>query len=364
MKILWFTWKDKKNPASGGAEIINEEVAKRLVGDEHEVIFLTAGFVGAKKQEKVNGYKVIRLGNRYTVYFEAFKYYKKYLARWPDLIIEEINTIPFFTQFYAGQKKVLLIYQLCREIWFYQVGFPINFIGFFLEPLYLKLLSGNNCITESESTKKDLVKYGFNGKHIHLISAATDIRPVDSVSKTTKYPDFTILSFGTIRKMKRTADQIKAYEIAKNKIPSLRLIVAGRGEGNYGKYVLNLIRNSIYSSDITYFDYVDQRKKIELMQKSHVLLVTSIKEGWGLVVTEAASQATPAIVYNVDGLTDSVHNGLTGIICKENSPVNLANNIIKLHRNKKLYEKLKNSAWNESQKLTFENTYKDFIRII
>ena len=29
MKILWFTWKDRKNPASGGAEIVNEELAKR-----------------------------------------------------------------------------------------------------------------------------------------------------------------------------------------------------------------------------------------------------------------------------------------------------------------------------------------------
>ena len=40
MKILWFTWKDMKNPYAGGAEVVNEQLAKRLVADGHEVTFL------------------------------------------------------------------------------------------------------------------------------------------------------------------------------------------------------------------------------------------------------------------------------------------------------------------------------------
>ena len=31
MKILWFTWKDMNYPEAGGAELVNEELAKRLV---------------------------------------------------------------------------------------------------------------------------------------------------------------------------------------------------------------------------------------------------------------------------------------------------------------------------------------------
>jgi flavodoxin len=40
MKILWFTWKDRSHPRSGGAEVVNEEIAQRLARDGHEVIFL------------------------------------------------------------------------------------------------------------------------------------------------------------------------------------------------------------------------------------------------------------------------------------------------------------------------------------
>ena len=39
MKILWFTWKDLKNPYAGGAEVVNEQLAKRLVADGHSMEF-------------------------------------------------------------------------------------------------------------------------------------------------------------------------------------------------------------------------------------------------------------------------------------------------------------------------------------
>jgi len=35
-------------------------------------------------------------------------------------------------------------------------------------------------------------------------------------------------------------------------------------------------------------------------------LVTSVREGWGLVVTEAASVGTPSYGYDVPGLRDSI----------------------------------------------------------
>jgi glycosyltransferase involved in cell wall biosynthesis len=42
------------------------------------------------------------------------------------------------------------------------------------------------------------------------------------------------------------------------------------------------------------------------MSRAHALLVTSVREGWGLVVDEAAACGTPAIAYDVAGLRDSV----------------------------------------------------------
>jgi hypothetical protein len=116
-----------KNPLAGGAEVMNEEIAKRLVYADHSVTFLVSKYKNCLETEKINGYKIIRVGGRITTYFYAYKYYIKYLKNWPDLIIEEMNTIPYMTQLYAGKtRRLIFVYQLCREIWFHQMFFPIN----------------------------------------------------------------------------------------------------------------------------------------------------------------------------------------------------------------------------------------------
>lgn len=377
MNIIWFTWKDKKHPTAGGAEILNEEHAKRLANDGHNVILIVGGFKNAKKTEIVDGYKVVRIGNRWTVYWEVYRYFQKYLKTWPDLIIEEINTIPFFTQFYTNSssvisngvrnlkpKRILLIYQLCREIWFHEIFFPLNIIGYLLEPIYLFILRKNNVLTESQSTKTDLQRYGFRNDNIHIVPVGISMVPVKSLRDVKKYPDFTVLSLGTIRSMKQTLHQLQAFELAKKDIPELKFVIAGSPVGEYGKHFLERIKSSTFKSDIIYLDTVSEARKKELMKKSHIILVTSVKEGWGLVVTEAASQGTPAIVYNVDGLRDAVKAGQTGLISQENNPKSLAKKIYNLYENRKLYQKLQKNAWNWSRKLTFQTSYQIFVKKI
>ena len=364
MKILWMTWKDRKHPQAGGAELTNEEIAKRLARDGHEVILLVAGFPGGEAEEMRDGYKVIRLGNRYTVYWHAYRYYKKRLIGWADLVIDEMNTIPFFCKYYVRERSILLAHQLCREIWFYQMWLPLSLIGCMLEPIYLWLLRDRYVITISESSKRDMLRHGFSAERISIIPVGITVKPVENLGKVDKFPQPTVLSLGTIRAMKRTLDQISAFEIAKEHIPDLQLKIAGSVSDNYGKKVLRLIAASDYVQDIEYLGCVDEAKKIELMQKSHLILVTSVKEGWGLIVTEANSQGTPAVVYDVDGLRDSVKGRETGLISKKNTPEELAEMIVEGLRDDSEYAKLRENAWLWSKEFQLEKTYLSLIKAI
>lgn len=366
-KILWFTWKDRKNVASGGAEVVNEEIAKRLVNDGYEVILLVAGVEGEPRDEMINGYRVIRVGDRWSVYWQAAQYYKKHLSDWPDLVIEEVNTVPFLTHLYVKNRPIVYIfYQLCREIWFYQMFFPLNWIGFWLEPLYLRLMAANKftVLTESQSAKDDLARYGFAKDKTHIFTVGLEMKPVASLESIKKYDEPTMLSLGAIRDMKRPDQQIKAFELAKAKIPNLKLKIAGLGFGSYFTTVKRMIETSPYAKDIEYLGKVSQEKKKELMQKAHLITVTSVKEGWGLIVTEANSQGTPAAVYNVDGLRDSVKNGKTGLITEQNTPAALAEKIVEILTNQEKYHTLRKQAWEWSKEITFENSYKQFLSAI
>jgi UDP-N-acetylglucosamine 2-epimerase (non-hydrolysing) len=365
MKILWMTWKDRSNPNAGGAELINEIIISRLAQEGHEVIILTAGFDKCEQITIEKNIQIIRLGNRYTVYWLAYQYYKKNLKNWADIVIDEVNTIPFFCKYYVREKNILFIHQLCRQIWFYQIYFPINLIGYLVEPIYLWILNSQFVITISESTKKDLIRFGFASKNIEIIPEAIAINPIQDLKGLDKFNTPTLLSLGAIRSMKRTLDQIKAFEIAKRKIPNLQLKIAGKPMGSYGNLFLEkTFKNKSSASNIEYIGPISEKQKIELLRRSHFILVTSIKEGWGLIVTEANSQGTPAIGYKVDGICDSIKNNITGFLCENSSPSEMAKKIVKEFANQENYKKMQFNAWEWSKNFTPNNCYDGFLRAI
>ncbi len=358
------TWKDRMHPSAGGAEVVNEELAKRLVDDGHKVKFIVGGYKDCKPNQVINGYQIIRLGNRVSVYYKTWRYYRKHMIGWADLVIDEVNTIPFLAKFYVKERSILFVHMLCRKIWFYQTIFPISILGYILEPLYLRILSNQKVITISKSTFDDLVKFGFKPTHISIIPEIIELKPASNLRDIKKYSQPTVLCFGSIRPMKRTLDVVKAFEIAKVKIPNLQLKIAGADSGRYAIKLLNTIKTSIYKNDIEFIREPSDQNKRELMQRCHLIAVSSIKEGWALTVSEAASQGTPAVVYNVDGLRDSVVNGKTGWVTLRNTPVELAKTMEVAIKNTARYDTIRSSAWAFSCNLTAALSYRAFWDVI
>ncbi len=373
-KILFLNWKDEWSPDAGGAEVVHTQIINHLVKDGHSVTLLTQQYKTksgefAKKEEIQNGYKILRIGkNRYTHTFLASFYYFKNLRNEFDIVISCNNTAPYWVGLLKGNEKHFSFYhQLAREVWWYEARFPLDYFGFYLlEPIatYLQSITNPKCITISESSRKDLIKFGFKEKNIFIISEGIDILPLESLVEIKKYTEPTILSFGAIREMKRTLEIVKAFEQAKEKIKNLKLKVVGSTNSDYAKKVLDYIKNSKYKNDIEILGKVPQENKIELMQKSHIIGVTSIKEGWGLIVTEANSQGCVACVYDVDGLRDSVQNNFTGLVSENSNSSLLAKNMVKLLEDKNLYNTLQHKAWDWSKEITFDKCYEDFCKII
>lgn len=365
MRILWFTWKDSEHPQAGGAEVVAHEVAKRLVAEGHEVVLLTSSFAGCKREADIDGYRVIRGGNRYTVYFFASHYYRMQLKGWADVVIEEINTIPFFTQFYVHEPRVLFFHQLCREIWWYQMVFPMSLIGYLIEPLYLRLLNKNPTMTVSQSTKDDLVRYGFKPERIHIISEGLQITPLAELPPKKPVPARAVwLSLSALRPMKRTLEIVKAFELFVGTHPRAKLAIVGDTSGAYAKKVRAYIAQSPARGQIEIIGRVSVKEKIAWYQKADLIVVASVKEGWGLIVTEANCQGTPAVVYNIDGLRDSVRHGETGLVAQENSPAGLAHAASQLIDDENSYQALRQEAWQWSKTITFGQSAEDVLSLI
>jgi glycosyltransferase involved in cell wall biosynthesis len=357
MRLLWMSWKDRRHPAAGGAEIITDELLSRLASENHEVTLFTSRYSGSAPEGFYHGYRVVRRGGRLGVYLAAWRYYRRHLAGRIDVVIDEMNTIPFFASRYAREPVLMFVHQLAREIWFYEMPIPASLAGYLMEPLYLRFLSATPAITVSESTSNDLRYYGFTDTAI--ISEGIELFPLAALGEAKKREVPTILSLGSLRAMKRPFDAIRAFEIAKASLPALELVIAGGGQRAYVKRVQDAIRTSPFADSIRYEGRVSPERKLELMRSSHILVVPSVKEGWCLAVTEANSQGTPAAVYDVDGLRDSVHDGVTGMIARMNTPAGLADALERIIVDPD-YEQMRQAGWRWSKEITFDRSYREF----
>jgi glycosyltransferase involved in cell wall biosynthesis len=368
MNILWLAWKDYTHPEMGGAEVVLRELTKRQIEEGHNVTLLTARHSGASKREMLDGIQVIRVGNNRLIHpFMALVYYLSHLRGKFDLVIETVNTAPYFSLLFRGQAKAVAFYhQLARDIWLLETKPPLSHVGYYLlEPIATWLLARAKTplVTVSDSTKRDLMRFGWDEKRMHIISEGIEIEPISDLSIVKKYDRPTMLSLGAMRGMKRNMEIVEAFEIAKEIIPNLQLKVAGDASNSYGQQVLKRIKNSRFVADIEYLGRVSRDQKIELMRRAHVIVSAALKEGWGLTITEANSQGTPAVVYDADGLRDSVVHTKTGLVTAP-TPAALAGGITTLLSDPQLYETLQQNAWQWSKQITFDQSYKDFKQIM
>jgi glycosyltransferase involved in cell wall biosynthesis len=361
MNILILNWRDSKNPKSGGAEIVTMEHAKAWVKAGHQVTWFTSQFKNSKDEEEIGGVNVVRWGNSITVFLFAPFFYL-FSGRKFDVVVDEIHGIPFFTPFYVRKPKIAFIHEVAGEIWDYMYSFPLNRIGKFIESFYFKFYKKMKFITVSESTKNDLMKVGINIKNINIILNGLSNRVLDTIPKKEKTPTFIFASRAV--KMKGIEDVIGAFLYINKEMPYANFWIIGDGDKKYINKLKKQIEYYAACSRIKFFGRVSENEKLDLMKKAHLLLHASIKEGWGLVVTEAASQGTPSIVYNVSGLRDSVKNNKTGIVLGKNTPKEMAKEALKLLEDKERYKtcQVNGLAWSKS--LTWEKAAKESLNLI
>jgi glycosyltransferase involved in cell wall biosynthesis len=359
LRILILNWRCPKNPKAGGAEFLTFEVAKRLVTWGHSVEWFSASFTGAITEEEIEGVHFVRAGRQWTVHWHAFQRYFRRLRTRFDLVIDEVNTIPFFTPLWADIPVFMLIYQLAREVWWYQSPFPISLLGFALEPLYLRLYRRFPIITESRSTQSDLQGLGFSGP---ITVVPIGVESIDD-GLATKASIPTFLYVGRLTSSKRVKEIIQAFANFRNRAGTGQLWLLGAGSDSYMRSLYSLRSRLRLDGDVQFWGHLSTPDKHRRMAEAHVLLMASVREGWGLVVTEANACGTPAVVYDVPGLRDAVRHGETGLVVSP-SPEAMAQGMRMLLKDPITYKQFadKSKAWSAS--FSLDNTARIMARAI
>lgn len=296
MRILCFNWRDLANPASGGAEVFTEEVLRRWVAWGHAVTLFTSHVGSLPRRDMVEGVEVVRSGTKLGVYREARRFWRHEGHRF-DVVLDEINTRPFGTpNFVHGKPIVALIHQLAADVWRQELSRPAAYVGErWLEPRWLRRYADIPCMTVSASSAESIRQFGL--QDVTIVPEGMSPYNLDPVPPRSDVP--TAVFLGRLTRNKRPDHAMVAFRIARRAVPTARLWVIGGGP------MLQELQGSA-GEGVTLLGRLTEEHKAQRLAEANVLLATSIREGWGLNVSEAAWFGTPTIGYRVPGLVDSI----------------------------------------------------------
>ena len=112
---------------------------------------------------------------------------------------------------------------------------------------------------------------------------------------------------------KQVEHALDAVAELRAELPGLSVTVVGSG---WWEHVLHAHAEKLGLGDsVRFLGQVDETTKERVYEESWVLALPSLKEGWGLVVGEAALAGTPTVAYaSAGGTRESVQDGESGLL--------------------------------------------------
>jgi glycosyltransferase involved in cell wall biosynthesis len=362
LKILALNWNDLKNPYAGGAEVQLEELLRRLVKYGHDVTLFCSGYKDCLKNETIEGVKIIRRGNRFNFNLVAPFHLRKLVKENKfDILIEDINKIPFYTPLYLKIKTLILIPHLFATTVFHEINFILGTYIYLAEKPLVPIYKGVPFNVISESTASDIEKRGIPKKDISIIHCGINRKLYSYDHCISKYDYPSILYLGRIKKYKSIQHLLRAFKIVKENISNARITVVGDGDYLDKLKELSL---SLKLADVEFTGYVSTQEKIKRLRKSHVAVLPSLKEGWGLTNIEANSVGTVVVAANSPGLRDSVRDDITGYLYEYGNIEQLADKLIKILSDDQNRSRLEQGGIEWAEKFNWDKSAKSFEELL
>ena len=365
MNILMLNWRGPKHPHAGGAEQATLKHAVAWVQAGHSVTWFTSHEKGLSAEETIDGVKIVRQGTAFFgVKLKAFQYYRKNNNS-IDLIVDQHHGIPFFTPLYTRKPKLLYIHEVAKEVWMInELRQPYKWIygsiGRIGEPIVLQLYRSTQTMTVSESTKKALTDWKLPAENIHVIHNGVHATPRTTKKRKTK----TIMHLGALSKDKGIEAALEVFAKLHGLNQSYEFWVVGKGDRTYVEHLKKHAQELGVADRITWWGFVSESKKTELLAKTHVVINPSHYEGWGLVNIEANMQRTPVVGFDVAGLRDSIQTGKTGILVPFGDTEKMADKTHTLLTDTTLYTTMSKNAYNWAKKFTWKKSTSESLDLI
>ncbi len=352
MRILALNWRDMHHPEAGGAEVHLHEILKWLVRWGHETTQLSSGFPGGAAADEIDGVRILRRGHWFDANFTLPLFAKRLMKKESyDVVIEDINKLPFFMPLYTKVPVVPVIPHLFGTTVFREANWAIGSYVVTAEKLIPHFFKNNRFMVISPSTRDDLVARGIPADRIGVILCGLDHDRYRDLGLE-RYERPTIVHLGRLRRYKSVEIAMKAMETVLKTIPDARLAIVG--DGPYRPELEEYAAGLGLGDAIEFTGFLSGDALVETLNRAHVLFNPSPKEGWGLTVVEANACGVPVVASDRPGLKDSVVDGITGFLVPYGDSTAFGEYAVRLLTARELWDKMSAAAIERTGELTWE----------
>ncbi len=115
---------------------------------------------------------------------------------------------------------------------------------------------------------------------------------------------------------------LNALPAIRERVPALRLVVAGRGP--YREELEHQTRILGLEQHVLFAGYIDDRTRNQLYAHAAVAVFPSLYEPFGLVALEGMAAGTPVVVGASGGFLETVEHEVNGLLARPGDPADLA----------------------------------------
>ncbi|HYZ81045.1 MAG TPA: glycosyltransferase family 4 protein [Solirubrobacteraceae bacterium] len=329
----------------GGAERWLRSVAECLAADGHEVTFLTLRQWPRGSEPGVPGVRVLTAGPRMGLYTASGR--RRIL---PPLVFgvgvlwhllrhgrryDVVHTVsfPYFSLLAAAALRRLDGYRLVVD-WFelwtldYWRGYLGRWggrIGWLIQRLCVAVRHDAFCFSQLHANR--LRAEGFRGQ----VTVLRGVYAGPMAPRPAAAPAPVVVFAGRLIPEKAADTLPAAVEWARERLPALRAEIFG--DGPESARLEQAVLDAGAAHSVRLRGFVGTEEVQEALAHALCLVLPSRREGYGLVVVEAASYGTPSVVVAGadNAAVELIKEGVNGFIASSHAPADLGGAILAIH---------------------------------
>jgi glycosyltransferase involved in cell wall biosynthesis len=258
----------------------------------------------------------------------------RHLARHgPEYDVVHVASFPFFPVLAAAALRRRGRYKLVvdwhevwtRPYWRHYAGLVTGTIGWLVQRACIHVRQRAYCMSRMNARR--LVAEGFDGEPIVLPGIYAG--PAAPAANGEVDPGLVVYAGRHVRE-KRIAELLRGFARARGQRPELHLELFG--DGPERAHVETLVQELGLGEAVRVAGHRPEAEVGDALSRAACLATASEREGYGLVVVEAAARGTPSVIVAgpENGATELVSEGANGAVAASAEPGELAEAILRV----------------------------------